>query len=132
MPEAVVCGQWCRKAPRKGKKGPLSHPSPVAPGEGLRLPDQRLVLDPMPPTCRAPGETQRLGSLPDSSPHREVPARPRLSAGCRLQTQSSSPSQEPLGGRWAAVAMQPGQTLLGREVQGMAATETNSLWLVVP
>ena len=130
-------GQWSvdggvERPPRKGKRGPVSHPIPVAPGEGLRLPDQRSGLDPMPSTCRAPEEAQRLGSLLDSSLHREAPAGPRQSAGRRLQTQSSHPPGSPWVADGGLSPPQPGQTLLGWEVQGIAAMETNNLWLAVP
>lgn len=130
-------GQWSvdsgmERPPRKGKRGPLSHPILVAPGEGLRLPDQRPVL------------AQWHG-------HAEPPRKPKGWAHCwtvpcterplqghdRVPGVSCRPSlPHPPGSPWVAdgglSAPQPGQTLLGWEVQGIAATETNNLWLAVP
>ena len=58
-------GQWSvdsgvERPPRKGKRGPLSHPILVAPGEGLRLPDQRPVLAQCKPTLRMDKVNQLL------------------------------------------------------------------------
>ena len=111
-------GQWSvdsgvERPPRKGKRGPLSHPILVAPGEGLRLPDQRPVL------------AQWHG-------HAEPPRKPKGWAHCwtvpcterplqghdRVLGVSCRPSlPHPPGSPWVAdgglSAPQPGQTLLG-------------------